>query len=835
MKKILLCLGLALNTLHLNAQFTSLVPLKGTPNVKVFVSKNVPTLIVNSPSREQLDQEDQLRDNQGKLYRVGVAQFSNATLINSGLWTNLGNGMKVWQLKVNSKDAEAMTFTFKHFNLSTGAQFWIENKTIGYSTKMYDKSCMLDDGQFVTDFVWGEDLVLNLLQPENEIQSEIEISRIFHNYRSTGTPYVTKFHNFGASAACEVNANCPAGSAWTNQNRGVAMINVIEGANQGFCSGSLINNLANDCKPYFLTANHCGISSSTADFALWKFHFRFEATACTNPASVGSLATHFVTGCLKIASTVDGGDTSSDFLFLKLGTATNEAAVITTLKSASFGAYWNGWEAAATVSAGGFGFHHPAGDIKKLSTFTATPVAGGFNNATYTSHWRFSWAANASGYGVTEGGSSGSPLFNNAGKIIGTLTGGGSFCNNQTAQDLYGKFAWHWTNAQNGSTNSSKLKPWLDPNNTGLTTQAGSLDPCTVTAPLAPVAQFVGVPTTVTTGGTVAFTDQSTNAPTSWSWVITPSTGWAYAAGSTATSQNPSVVFNTAGTYTVQLTSTNAIGSDPENKVGYIIVNDPVAATCITPTVGGWSMGFEATDDQTGLSTLNVNADTSIWGVYSSSPIFASHSGANYAGYQYTTAMAANDFLTMPCFSFNTGTTYKVSYWYKAQLNNPVFPETMTVKLGATNNSAAGFTQTIFSHPSITNTTYVQNTATFTVATSGNYYITFHCTSAADQYVLSLDDINIGIQPSNVSLGNSLFDQVSLYPNPANDELNIDLTTVTEKTTIDVLDITGKVVKTIRIDGSNIATLDIKFLANGTYNVRMSNSNGSIIKRFVKK
>lgn len=84
-----------------------------------------------------------------------------------------------------------------------------------------------------------------------------------------------------------------------------------------------------------------------------------------------------------------------------------------------------------------------------------------------------------------------------------------------------------------------------------------------------PVANFSGSPTTIYAGDTVAFTDLSTNTPTSWSW--------AFAGGTPATSttQNPSVVYNTAGTYNVDLTASNAGGSDLESKPNYITVNYP--------------------------------------------------------------------------------------------------------------------------------------------------------------------------------------------------------------------------------------------------------------------
>jgi Zn-dependent metalloprotease/plastocyanin len=88
----------------------------------------------------------------------------------------------------------------------------------------------------------------------------------------------------------------------------------------------------------------------------------------------------------------------------------------------------------------------------------------------------------------------------------------------------------------------------------------------TVTAPQAPVAAFVGSPTTVSVGGTVTFTDQSTNSPTSWAWTFEGGTP------ATSTAQNPTVTYSAAGTYDVTLVATNAQGSDTEAKIDYITV-----------------------------------------------------------------------------------------------------------------------------------------------------------------------------------------------------------------------------------------------------------------------
>jgi len=70
----------------------------------------------------------------------------------------------------------------------------------------------------------------------------------------------------------------------------------------------------------------------------------------------------------------------------------------------------------------------------------------------------------------------------------------------------------------------------------------------------------------------VTFSDQSTNTPTSWRWAYRNATvGWTQF----STVQNPTFTFP-PGTYDINLTATNAGGSDDELKSGYVVVSAPV-------------------------------------------------------------------------------------------------------------------------------------------------------------------------------------------------------------------------------------------------------------------
>ncbi len=97
-------------------------------------------------------------------------------------------------------------------------------------------------------------------------------------------------------------------------------------------------------------------------------------------------------------------------------------------------------------------------------------------------------------------------------------------------------------------------------------------DVCESPIPLAPIADFEADITTVIEGGSVNFTDISENTPTTWLWTVTPAAGTSFIAGTSAASENPVIEFSTAGFYTIELTATNAEGSDTETKTDYIEV-----------------------------------------------------------------------------------------------------------------------------------------------------------------------------------------------------------------------------------------------------------------------
>ena len=514
------------------------------------------------PNLTQILKEDEQKDKNGELYRVGVGVPVNTGITDAGTWVDIPGKGRIWRLMIKVENAKAIGLYFDKFHLPPGGELFIYNYNKTQILGAYTEINNHESGLFAVELIYDDIVSLEYFEPYRTTEkSIINISEVAYVYRGKG---LKSTKEFGDSESCEVNINCTEGANWQNQKKGVARIMIKDGSSYGWCSGSAINNVRQDCTPYVLTADHCGEGTTAADRNQWIFYFNYESSGCANPSTEPSSNT--MTGCTLVSNGGNGGDSGSDFFLVKLNSSI----------PTSYNIYFNGWNNQNVAATSGVSIHHPSGDIKKISTFTQTLVTSDWNGSGYQSHWRVVWAATLNGHGVTEGGSSGSPLFNNNGLIIGNLTGGSSYCSTPTAPDHYGKFSYSWSS--NGTTAATRLKDWLDPDNTGATSLQGKL--CSSPSPSLD-ANFVGNPTNIPVGGSVNFTDLSTGNPTSWNWTFNGGTP------NTSTSQNPAnIIYNTAGSYAVSLTVSDGTNTDTETKSSYIIVSNSIppspSGTCDT-------------------------------------------------------------------------------------------------------------------------------------------------------------------------------------------------------------------------------------------------------------
>ena len=401
--------------------------------------KNIDQRTFSTPNLESLRSEDAMTDHTGTApWRFGFNNFTTLNLSNSGTWFDLQNGDRIWFLKLTCEQALSVNLTFTNSEIPEGNELFVFNEKRDFILGKFSQEHIYK-GQLGTELVPGSNVIIEYFVRKDNSIGNIEVSTVTHGYR-TADEFQEKA--FGGSGACNMNVNCADGLPWQQERNSAVML--VSGSN-GFCSGALINNALNDGKPYVLTANHC-----YSDPTNWIFRFNWQAADCNNPAASPSFQS--LSGAV-----LRSRRTPSDFCLVEItgGLQGNTVPL-------SYNPYFAGWNNADAPPSSTVSIHHPSGDIKKIAFDDAPAISSqGMGSTEANSTWTVEWDRNT----TTEGGSSGSPLFDQNHRIIGQLWGGGASCSNLSSPDYYGRVHSSWEPANSNSTN--QLKFWLDPNNSG--------------------------------------------------------------------------------------------------------------------------------------------------------------------------------------------------------------------------------------------------------------------------------------------------------------------------------------------------------------------------------
>ena len=400
--------------------------------------KSSEQVVFNEPNIQQLRVEDQINDEQRSgPWRFGYNNYTNLNIDNSGTWVTLPTGDQIWFLSIKCINAISVNLSFSETNIPEGNELYVYSPKKDFILGKFFQY-HLYQGQLGTELVPGSEAIVEYYVPKNNLKGFVNVATVTHGYR---TPIEFQEKAFGGSGSCNRNVNCPEGAPWTNERNSVVML--VSGSN-GFCTGALVNNVLNDGKPYVLTANHC-----YSNPANWVFRFKWQGADCNNPSSSPTFES--LSGAVLRSQA-----TASDFCLVEITGGLVGGTVPSTHTP-----YFSGWDNSGTTPQSAVGIHHPSGDIKKISVENQPLISTSFGSSPQNSHWGVTgWDS-----GVTEGGSSGSPLFDQNHRIIGQLHGGLSACGAPVLSDEYGKFSVSWS--PSGSDSSGQLKFWLDPNDSG--------------------------------------------------------------------------------------------------------------------------------------------------------------------------------------------------------------------------------------------------------------------------------------------------------------------------------------------------------------------------------
>lgn len=369
-----------------------------------------------------------------------------------GTWST-GTKENIWKLDIEVPKAKGFFLGFDDFYLPDGTQLFVYNKdNIDADAIVYKHEDNPLGGAYSIENLTGDNVVLEYVAPYNITESpRLVLSGLGYKYIDNKGDYLTGF-NLPANS-CMINVICPEADQWQDQKKGVLQLRMLKSDGDTYmCSGTLINNTANDATPYVLTAYHC-FENMTRDQINKNTEFIFEYESATCQTKDRPTYKYHKGSEVLVLSALIGG---SDGALLKIDQPLPN----------NWDVYFNGWSRENKAPLTGSIIHHPAGDVKKITFYNKPLITGKWSsNSPDGTHWIATYSS-----GATAGGSSGSPIFNQAGLVTGTLTGGESNCNKPALSDWYGKLYFHWDQDNDANQHMDK---YLDPGNTGVTKLAG--------------------------------------------------------------------------------------------------------------------------------------------------------------------------------------------------------------------------------------------------------------------------------------------------------------------------------------------------------------------------
>jgi lysyl endopeptidase len=382
-----------------------------------------------------------------------------ATEKSNGNWET-DDGFSIWKLSVVAENMAAIIVYFDELTLPVGSEIVAYNaNNPSERTRIFTENSNKYVKTFALPMVHSNKVMVEARIPSGQVHG-------FHAVISEVGCIVGKWDKgttgFGDTDPCFINVNCPDGLAYQDAKRAVAQYIYTVRGNIENCTGTLLNNTAQDDRNLFLSAHHCAINCTPAELGQAIFYFNYESPGCDNPSSSAGLLDDVVVGCTRLAAS--GGQhpmppDGSDFHLFELNTI-----------PAAYNVYYAGWnrnDIGGNIPMPGAIIQHPLSDIKKISFIDA------FTQAMSSTDFYANCIQMSGTGGIIEPNASGSGVFDNNKRIIGTISYGSAGCviPGEFNMAAGGKFFAHWD--QNGTNTDRQLKSWLDPTNSGVITLDG--------------------------------------------------------------------------------------------------------------------------------------------------------------------------------------------------------------------------------------------------------------------------------------------------------------------------------------------------------------------------
>jgi len=380
--------------------------------------------------------------------RVGLVKPLEANISFASLdsLTRTADGGAVWTGAVESPGAAALRLHFTNFNLPDNAGVYVyglNGEAFGpYTGLGYTKS-----GEFWSHTIIGPVAYVQVRNfgpvSEKDLQSiSFDIDGAGYLSEKFLIPFFQEKSPEleGVSGAmehcpdnepCVQDASCYSGTAVNEAKNAAAYMEWVSGGWIWMCSGGLIADSDPETQiPYFLTANHC-ISKDKAAAAL-ECYFQYATSSC------GASCPDPGTFPRTIGATIMDTSRDGDHTLLQLN------------ENPPSGSVFLGWTADPVATVDGtqlFRISHPSGmpqAYSKHAVETTLVECSGLPIG------EFIYSEDLDG--ATEGGSSGSPVMNMNGQIVGQLYGACGYnlevCDAENNRTVDGAFAFYYSQVE---------------------------------------------------------------------------------------------------------------------------------------------------------------------------------------------------------------------------------------------------------------------------------------------------------------------------------------------------------------------------------------------------
>jgi hypothetical protein len=378
--------------------------------------------------------------------RVGLVKTVGAKFSFRSLdsLTRTADGGFVWTGAVESRGATALRLHFTNFNLPNNSVLYIYGLN-GDAFGPYTGRGHTNSGEFWSHTLTGP-VAYAQVRHFGPI-SERELRSISFDIESAGylsEKFLVPFYLpkepeaeglSGAAAHCPDNedcvedASCYSGGAIGDAKKAAAAMQWVSGAWIYMCSGGLIADSDPGTQiPYFLTANHC--ISKGRDAANLECYFQYATSNC------GGTCEPIENFPRTLGAAVKDSGRNGDHTLLQLD------------ENPPSGSVFMGWtNQPVTEGTKLFRISHPSGAPQAYSEHT---VDYSYVECGGLAHGEFIYSYDD--VGATEGGSSGSPVMNMSGQIVGQLYGGCGYtlevCDAVENRTVDGAFAFYYPDVE---------------------------------------------------------------------------------------------------------------------------------------------------------------------------------------------------------------------------------------------------------------------------------------------------------------------------------------------------------------------------------------------------